>query len=75
MGNMEPESAISCNWAKLPMEDFGHKPSHKKLQHKKIFPVYNMCKGKDGTEIKELDNQLVHLETHAMKGSPLQHRS
>ena len=31
MGNAEPEPAISCNQARLPVEGLAHQPSHKNL--------------------------------------------
>jgi hypothetical protein len=29
MGDWEPEIVTSCSQARLPMEEFGHQPSHK----------------------------------------------
>jgi hypothetical protein len=36
---MEPESAISSNDARLPMEGLGHQPSHKTLDPQFILPT------------------------------------
>lgn len=52
MGNVEPEATISCNMKKLPMEGWGHQPSHKIFDPQ--FVLFTQCEGGiDGAEIKE----------------------
>lgn len=36
---MEPELAISCNQAGLPVEGLGHQPSHKTLDPQFVLPT------------------------------------
>lgn len=67
---MEPELAIYCNQAKLPMEGLGHRPIHKTLGPQFVLP--SRCgRLTDGTEFEEKANWcLAQFETHAMRGSP-----
>lgn len=70
MWGMEPEPAVFYNQARLPKEGLGHQPSHKTFNLQFVLPI--RYRGKDGAEIEGIANQcLVHVETHAMRGSPL----
>lgn len=55
MGDVKPETAISCNQARLPNGVIGT-PSQPQNLPPTMCPVYKMCVGKVGTEIKRLAN-------------------
>ena len=38
-GGTEPEPAISCNQARLPVEGLGHQPSHKAFDLQFVLPT------------------------------------
>jgi hypothetical protein len=51
MENIEPETAISYNQARLPMEGLGHQPSHNSLDPQFVLTI--RCTGvKDGVEFE-----------------------
>ena len=64
MGDMEPELAISCNLARIPMDGLEH------LRPTIVLPT--KCGGlKNGAEFEGRANQrLAQLENHAIKVSP-----
>jgi hypothetical protein len=38
-GDTEPEAAILCNQARLPMEELGHQTSHKSFDLQLVLPT------------------------------------
>ena len=68
MVDREPEPAISCNQARLPVEGLGHHQNYIPT----TCPACKMCQGKGGTEIVGVVNSssVVYLKTYATRGSP-----
>ena len=63
--------AISCNQARLPMEELGHQPSHKTFDLQFVVPT-KYERVKDGEEFEAMARQwLAQYETHAMRESSL----
>jgi hypothetical protein len=63
---VEPELAIFCNQASLPVVRLGHQPSHKTFDLQFVLPA--RCAG---AELAGVANQwLAQFETHATRGIP-----
>ena len=60
MEDMEPELAIFCNQARLPMEGLGASSQAQSLQPA-VCPAYKMGLGKGGTECVAMANQWSNL--------------
>lgn len=69
MGDLESEPTDSCKEERLKVEVLGHQPD-KTLPYT-LGPSYQRCWGQGGLESVGVSKEcLVHLEAHAMKGSP-----